>query len=34
MKNREKIFLANFVDKTLSNICEEKYFQKNQSFDF
>jgi len=34
MKNREKFFLANFVDKTLSNIYEEKYFQKNQSFEF
>ena len=33
-KTEKKFFLANFVDKTLSNIYEEKYFQKNQSYDF
>jgi len=33
-KTEKKFFLANFVEKTLSNIYEEKYFQKNQSFEF
>jgi hypothetical protein len=34
MKNRENFFLASFVYNTLSNIYEEKYLKKNQSYDF
>jgi len=33
-KTEKNFFLANFVDKALSNIYDEKYFQKNQSFEF